>query len=261
MDVSHGITHEFIDQYDCKEVCVPSPSQVNTGTCSRLNSQDVVSHQQETASLSLPQINHLFEASFVRDEISVSNVDTAVMYHPLGCQKNTQEWMVDLIADLFRTTHRVTTQQVIKSRGQHCGDIEIEGYLVNESGPVSLVLDLRIAHDRFKSSSDPSLNVNLHYPHNIDRSLIETADDKIRKYHADYNNDPPHNVVFMTVIISSVSTSGRLHSDFVRLLFLQAHRETDRFFAASGVHLAESTSGYSTSSVWFSLNSFKTGLV
>jgi hypothetical protein len=39
-----------------------------------------------------------------------------------------------------------------------------------------------------------------------------------------------------------VSTSGRLHSEFVRLLFLQAHRETDRFFAASGVHLAQSTS-------------------
>ena len=39
------------------------------------------------------------------------------------------------------------------------------------------------------------------------------------------------------------STSGRLHSEFVRLLFLQAHRETDRFFAASGVELAQSTSG------------------
>jgi hypothetical protein len=35
------------------------------------------------------------------------------------------------------------------------------------------------------------------------------------------------------------STSGRLHSEFVRLLFLQAHRETDRFFAVSGVQLAQ----------------------
>jgi hypothetical protein len=35
------------------------------------------------------------------------------------------------------------------------------------------------------------------------------------------------------------STSGRLHSEFVRLLFLQAHRETDRFFAASGVQSAQ----------------------
>jgi uncharacterized heparinase superfamily protein len=39
------------------------------------------------------------------------------------------------------------------------------------------------------------------------------------------------------------STSGRLHSEFVRLLFLQVHRETDRFFATSGVHLAQSNSG------------------
>jgi hypothetical protein len=39
------------------------------------------------------------------------------------------------------------------------------------------------------------------------------------------------------------STSGRLHSEFVRLLFLQAHRETDRFLAASGVQSAQSTSG------------------
>ena len=39
------------------------------------------------------------------------------------------------------------------------------------------------------------------------------------------------------------STSGRLHSEFIRLLFLQDHRETDRFSAASGVQPAQSTSG------------------
>ena len=36
------------------------------------------------------------------------------------------------------------------------------------------------------------------------------------------------------------STSGRLHSEFIRLLFLQDHRETDRFFAVSGVQVAQS---------------------
>ena len=40
-----------------------------------------------------------------------------------------------------------------------------------------------------------------------------------------------------------VSTSGSLHSEFVRLLFLQAHRETDLFFADSGVQLEHSRSG------------------
>jgi hypothetical protein len=106
--------------------------------------------------------------------------------------------MVDQIADLFRTTHRVKTQQVIISRGQDCGDIELSGYLTNEVGPVPSVLDLRISHDRFGSSSDPSLHGNLHYPNNIDRSLIETVDDKIRKYHTDYNNNPPDSVSFMS---------------------------------------------------------------
>ncbi len=53
--------------------------------------------------------------------------------------KKTHDWMVDQIDDLFRTTHKVKTQQVIKSRGHHCGDIELTGYLVNETGPVPLV--------------------------------------------------------------------------------------------------------------------------
>jgi hypothetical protein len=35
------------------------------------------------------------------------------------------------------------------------------------------------------------------------------------------------------------STSGRLHKGFVCLLFLQAHRETDCFFAVSGVQLTQ----------------------
>ena len=89
--------------------------------------------------------------------------------------------MVDQIADLFRTTHKVKTQQVIKSRGHNCGHIELAGYLANETGPVPLVLDLRITHDHYGSSSDPSLNGHLHYPNDLDRSLNETADDKIRR--------------------------------------------------------------------------------
>jgi hypothetical protein len=48
--------------------------------------------------------------------------------------------MVDQIADLFRTTHKVKTQQVVKSRGHHCGDVGLTGYLANTAGPVSLLL-------------------------------------------------------------------------------------------------------------------------
>ena len=99
--------------------------------------------------------------------------------------------MVDQLLDLFRTTHRTKTQQVIRNRGQHCGDIDLAGYLASESGTVPLVLDLRIAHERFGRSSDLSLNGTLHYPNDKDRSLNEAAADKILKYRADYNNNPP----------------------------------------------------------------------
>ena len=106
---------------------------------------------------------------------------------------------------------------------------------MNTAGPVPLVLDLRIAHERFGSSSDPSINGHLHHPHDLDGPLNEVAADKIRQYHTEYNNRPSNDISFMTVI---ASTSGRLHSEFVLLLFLQDHRETDRFFASSGVTLS-----------------------
>jgi hypothetical protein len=51
---------------------------------------------------------------------------------------------------------------------------------------------------------------------------------------------PPSVVSFIPAIDS---TSGRLHSEFVRILFLQAHRETDRFFVASGVQLPQTHPG------------------
>jgi hypothetical protein len=159
--------------------------------------------------------------------------------------KKTHDWMVDQISDLFRTTLKVKTQQVIKSRGQHCRDIELTGYLVNESGLVPLVLDLRIAHDCFGSSSDPSLNGNLHYPNNIDESLIETTDDKIR-------------VSFMPVIASS---SGRLHSEFVRIYSYRIIGKLTAFLQLQEFSLRKPTVDYSTSVSWLSINSSKAGLV
>ena len=127
--------------------------------------------------------------------------------------KKAHDWAVDQLADLFRTTHKVKTQQVVKSRGQHCGDIELAGYLAYVAGPVPLVLDLRVAHDRVGSSADPALNGHLRYPNNLDKSLNDSAADKIRKYRSDYNNNPPSVVSFMTAV---TSTSGRLHNKFIR---------------------------------------------
>ena len=61
------IHSKLLTQYDCKEVCAPSQSQVNVGAGVRPSSQDGVSQQQEPAPLSLPQLNRLVEASFNAD--------------------------------------------------------------------------------------------------------------------------------------------------------------------------------------------------
>ena len=60
------------------------------------------------------------------------------------------------------------------------------------------------------SSANPALNGNLTYPNNIDESLNTAANDKIRKYRVDYNNNPPNAVAFMPPI---AGTNGRLHSE------------------------------------------------
>ena len=81
----------------------------------------------------------------------------------------------------------------------------------------------------FFNISDPSINGHLHYPNDIDRSLNESVTDKLEK------------IVLIIITISFIpvipSTSGSLHNEFVSLLFLQTHRETDRIFEPSGVHL------------------------
>ncbi len=103
------------------------------------------------------------------------------------------------------------------------------------------MLDLRVDHDRVGNSADPTLNGHLRYPNYLDQSLNDTTVDKLRKYRADYNFNPTRGVAFMSSI---ASTSGRLHSEFIRILFLQSHRETDRFSTDSGVLSAQSDRGF-----------------
>jgi hypothetical protein len=42
--------------------------------------------------------------------------------------KKTHDWETDQLVDLFHTRHKVKTHQVVKNRGQHCGDIELAGF-------------------------------------------------------------------------------------------------------------------------------------
>jgi hypothetical protein len=50
--------------------------------------------------------------------------------------KKVHDWVVDQLAELFLTTHTVKLQHITKSRGRHCGDVELTVYLANTVGPV-----------------------------------------------------------------------------------------------------------------------------
>jgi hypothetical protein len=99
---------------------------------------------------------------------------------------------IGFILGFASSIHNKQLATADRSRVQPCGDIELSGYLANAAGPVPLVLDLRISHECWGSRSDPTLHGNLHYSNDINRSLNEPSDDKIRKYRGDYNNNPPN---------------------------------------------------------------------
>ena len=108
-----------------------------------------------------------------------------------------------------------------------------------------LVLDLRITHDRVGRSSDLSLNGNLRYPNDNDRSLNEAAADKILKYHDDYNNNPPQTVSFRTDIVVRLGGYIVNLSDFYSYRIigkLTAFLQLQEFSLLKQIPVASSTS-------------------
>ena len=90
------------------------------------------------------------------------------------------------------------------------------------SSRVPLVFDVSIAHDRFGSSSHVQQNGLLTHTQDLDGPLRVAAQRKINAYGQQYADN--QNIYFFPAVMS---TSCRMHGEFLRLLFLQAHRETE----------------------------------
>jgi hypothetical protein len=73
-------------------------------------------------------------------------------------------------------------------------------------------------------------NGRLTHPTDFDETLHIAAQRKINSYRQQYADD--QNISFLLAI---TSTSTRMHGEFLRLLFLQAHRETEAHFIATGM--------------------------
>jgi hypothetical protein len=93
---------------------------------------------------------------------------------------------------------------------------DVENYLRDSAGPRSLVFDLSIAHDRFGSSSHVLQNGLLTHPQDLDGPLQRKIN-ACRQQYADNQN--------ISVLPAIMSTSCRMHGEFLRLIF---YRPTGR---------------------------------
>jgi hypothetical protein len=153
--------------------------------------------------------------------------------HLHTCSKHSGKWygahelVLSAVADIahaagFRTNRG---SRVPTSRGQRRGDLEIKG--LNVAGTTDLIVDVALVHDFHGNVVDPSRHGQPRHP-NPDKVLIDTAVAKAQgnEYRPDYLRN--HNKAFLPLVMS---TSGRLHSEFVRLLYILAHQRAVRFFA------------------------------
>jgi len=116
--------------------------------------------------------------------------------------------------------------------GPRRGDVEIRHYLRDQAGR-SLVFDLIIAHDRFGSSSHVRQNGLFTHPQDLDGPLRVAAQRKINAYGQQYADN--QNISFLPAM---VSTSNRMHDEFLRLIFLKAHQETEAHFTADAAGMS-----------------------
>ena len=134
---------------------------------------------------------------------------------------------------MFRSVgHRVQTHKVTPVVANDRGDIEVKDYVIYPRGeddrlpPRTLMMDVTMTHDRFGCSTQCTHGALTHRVSSTgapqpDGALKNAASKKIRHYRQLYA-DKPDPVIFLPV---SVNTSGHIYEDFVRLLFLHAHRE------------------------------------
>jgi hypothetical protein len=104
---------------------------------------------------------------------------------------------------------------------QRRGDVEILNYLRDQAGIRSLIFDLSITHHYIGSSSHVQQKGLLTHPQDLDAPLRLAAQRKINNYRQQYADNQK-----ISLLPAIVSTCTRMHGKFLRLLFLQAHRET-----------------------------------
>jgi hypothetical protein len=146
------------------------------------------------------------------------------------------DWVVYKLGALLGSVgHRVKIHKITPATGKERGDIEIKDYVVLQKPqsqdnrlppPRTLIMVNTMTHIRFGRSHLHRMGQLTNTRRSVgapdpDGSLKEVARIKIRHYWNVYLNRPDP-IAFIPL---AVDTTGRLYDEFIRLLFLYAHRE------------------------------------
>ena len=96
-------------------------------------------------------------------------------------------------------------------------------------GKDDLVVDVTVRHDFIGDARDVLRHGTLRNPDRPDQLLDQAAADKIRNYREPYARN--RSLAFLP---ACMSTSGRIHSEFLRLLYFLADKQASDYFTALG---------------------------
>ena len=115
-------------------------------------------------------------------------------------------------------------KHVPTSDGIRRADLHVVGTRL--MGKDDLIIDYTLRHDFIGDARDVSRHGTLRNPDRPDQLLDQAAADKIRAY-----REPYHRHRSLAFLPACMSTSGRIHSEFLRLLYLIADKQASDYFA------------------------------
>jgi hypothetical protein len=151
-----------------------------------------------------------------------------------GSRKDAHETILTALEQICNdsgfSTRRSNIPTVDKSNGKPGrGDLVVKD--AHLGGFRDLVVDVVCTHEFGGSHlADVSLNGQLR-DHDPNRLLENEARKKVERYRDGYANRNGTTYAFLPCAMTS---SGRIHGEFLRLLYILAHRRTKKYFASLG---------------------------
>jgi hypothetical protein len=117
-------------------------------------------------------------------------------------------------------------KMVLTSEGNRRTDLEVLNIRVTQQ--TDLLVDVILRHDFIGAGRDGGQHHGkLRNPDDPDHILESAAAEKIRKY-----SDPYRQNRQFAFLPACLSTSGRIHGEFLHLLFFLANKKADDYFEA-----------------------------